>query len=209
MMKRVVLTFVVLLSFISSWSQTDEISKEQADKLNAVTIKLMDQKRYDDAIKTKERELVILKALNGETDSTYIKQLAFSAKLYYRNNQPEEAVKAIEQALSLYAVHVSNDDVFYAYFLDNLSLYQITLKEYAKAASNCRKALTIYEKLGRNDYDLAAILMHMAESSHYNGETTEAIKYEIRALNVIKKVCGEHSDEYIDELPYLQILSGC
>lgn len=94
-MKRVVLTFVVLLSFISSWSQTDEISKEQADKLNAVTIKLMDQKRYDDAIKTKERELVILKALNGETDSTYIKQLAFSAKLYYRNNQPEEAVKAL------------------------------------------------------------------------------------------------------------------
>lgn len=198
------MTFVVLLSFVSSWSQTDEISKEQADKLNAVTIKLMDQKRYDDAIKTKERELVILKALNGETDSTYIKQLAFSAKLYYRNNQPEEAVKAIEKALSLYAVHVSNDDVFYAYFLDNLSLYQITLKEYAKAASNCRKALTIYEKLGRNDYDLAAILMHMAESSHYNGETTEAIKYEIRALNVIKKVCGEHSDEYIGELPYLQ-----
>lgn len=94
-MKRVVLTFVVLLSFVSSWSQTDEISKEQADKLNAVTIKLMNQERYDDAIKTKERELVILKALNGETDSTYIKQLAFSAKLYYRNNQPEEAVKAL------------------------------------------------------------------------------------------------------------------
>lgn len=94
-MKRVVLTFVVLLSFISSWSQTDEISKEQADKLNAVTIKLMNQERYDDAIKTKERELVILKALSGETDSTYIKQLAFSAKLYYRNNQPEEAVKAL------------------------------------------------------------------------------------------------------------------
>ena len=63
MMKRTILTLVALLSLLSAWSQTDEISKEQADKLNAITIKLMDQKRYDDAIKAKERELVILKSL--------------------------------------------------------------------------------------------------------------------------------------------------
>ena len=83
-MKKVLLTFVALCCMVSAWSQTDEMTKEQADKLNSVTIKLMDQKRYEDAIKTKERELTILKTLYGETDSTYIIQLAFSAKLYYR-----------------------------------------------------------------------------------------------------------------------------
>ena len=45
--------------------------------------------------------------------------------------------------------------------------------------------------------------MHMAEASHYIDQTSEAIKYEIRALNIIKKICGEHSDEYLEELPYL------
>ncbi len=203
MMKRTILTLVALLSMVSTWSQTDEISKEQADKLNAITLKLMDQKRYDDAIKAKERELVILKSLYGETDSTYIKQFAFSAKLYYRNKQSAEAINVIEKAASLYAANVSNNDAMYAYYLDNLSLYQLSINDYVKAAENCRKALTIYEKLGRNDYDLAAILMHMAEASHYTDQTSEAIKYEIRALNIIKKICGEHSDEYLNELPYL------
>ena len=162
MMKKTILTLVALLSMLSAWSQTDEISKEQADKLNAITIKLMDQKRYDDAIKAKERELVILKSLYGETDSTYIKQFAFSAKLYYRNKQSAEAINVIEKAANLYATNVSNNDALYAYYLDNLSLYQLSVNDYVKAAENCRKALTIYEKLGRNDYDLAVILMHMA-----------------------------------------------
>lgn len=203
MMKKSILTLVALLGMVSAWSQTDEISKEQADKLNAITLKLMNQKRYDDAIKAKERELVILKSLYGETDSTYIKQYAFSAKLYYRNKQVAEAANVIEKAANLYAAHVSNSDAMYACYLDNLSLYQLSTNDYVKAAENCRKALAIYEKLGRNDFDLAVILMHMAEASHYIDQTPEAIKYEIRALNIIKKVYGEHSDEYLEELPFL------
>ena len=109
----------------------------------------------------------------------------------------------IEKAANLYATNVSNNDALYAYYLDNLSLYQLSVNDYVKAAENCRKALTIYEKLGRNDYDLAVILMHMAEASHYIDQTSEAIKYELRSLNIIKKICGEHSDEYLEELPYL------
>ena len=144
MMKKSILTLVALLGMVSAWSQTDEISKEQADKLNAITLKLMNQKRYDDAIKAKERELVILKSLYGETDSTYIKQYAFSAKLYYRNKQVAEAANVIEKAANLYAAHVSNSDAMYACYLDNLSLYQLSTNDYVKAAENCRKALTIY-----------------------------------------------------------------
>ena len=54
--------------FLSAWCQTDEFTRQQADKLDSVTVKLMNQKRYEDAIKTKERELAILKALYGEKD---------------------------------------------------------------------------------------------------------------------------------------------
>lgn len=54
-------------------AQNDEMTREQADKLDSITVKLMNQQRYDDAIKTKERELAILKTLYGETDSTYIR----------------------------------------------------------------------------------------------------------------------------------------
>lgn len=203
-MKKAILTLTAMLVFLTAWSQTDEMTRQQADKLDSLTIMLVNQERYEDAIKAKDRELTILKALYGEKDSTYIKELAVSAKLYYRNRQPEEAVNKIEKAAQLWAENVSNSDDQYAFYLDNLSLYQISIQEYEKAKENCRKALTIYEKLGRNDYDLAVILMHMAESSHYSGQTQDALIYELRSLNIIKDIYGKHSDEYIGELPYLQ-----
>lgn len=203
-MRRALLTLTTMLVFIAAWSQNDEMTRQQADKLDSLTIKLMNQERYEDAIKAKERELTILKALYGEKDSTYINELAFSAKLYYRNRQPREAANTIEKAAQLYAEHISNNNDKYAFYLDNLSLYQISINEYDKARENCRKALTIYEKLGRNDYDLAIILMHMAESSYYSGQEREALTFELRSLSILKSVCGQHSDEYIGELPFLQ-----
>lgn len=203
-MKKLFVTIAAIMMCLAAWAQNDEMTREQADKLDSVTIKLMNQKRYEDAIKTKERELTILKTLYGDKDSLYICQLAFSAKLYYRNNQAEEAAKIVEKAAQLYADNISHNNDLYAFYLDNLSLYQISIKEYSKAKENCRKALTIYEQLGKKNYDLAIILMHMAEASHYAGETQEAIKYELRSLNVIKSVYGRHSDEYIGELPFLQ-----
>ena len=70
MMKRILLTIAAMMPFLSAWCQTDEFTRQQADKLDSVTVKLMNQKRYEDAIKTKERELAILKALYGEKDTT-------------------------------------------------------------------------------------------------------------------------------------------
>lgn len=204
-MNKIFLTLTAMMMMcLTAWAQNDEMTREQADKLDSVTVKLMNQERYEDAIKTKERELTILKELYGDKDSTYIRQLAFSAKLYYRDKQPEKAAEIVEKAAQLYADNISNNNALYAFFLDNLSVYQTTIKEYSKAKENCRKALTIYEQLGKNDYDLAIILMHMAEASHYVGETQEAIKYELRSLNIISNVFGKHSNEYIGELPYLQ-----
>ena len=128
-MKRVLFTVAALVMGVVAWAQNDAMTREQADKLDSVTIKLMNQERYEDAIKTKERELAILKSLYGEKDTTYIKGLAFSAKLYYRNKQPKEAASAVEKALLLYADNISTNDELYAFYLDNLSLYLISTED--------------------------------------------------------------------------------
>lgn len=203
-MKRFIIVLVSLLSYSWAYGQNDEITQEQASKLNSLTTKLVNQGRYEDAIKSKERELAILKVLYGEKDSLYIKELAYSAKLYYRNTQPEEAEKTIDQALRLYSEYISDKDALYAIFLDNLSLYQSSLKKYDEAFVNSKKALALFESLGIDDYDLAVVLMHLAEASHYKGLKQEALKYEIRSLIITKKTLGEHSDEYIEELSFLK-----
>lgn len=179
-MKRVFLTVVAVMMGMMAWAQNDPVTREQADKLDSVTLKLMNQERYADAIKAKERELAILKSLYGEKDTTYIKGLAFSAKLYYRDKQPKQAADIVEKALKLYAENISTSDELYAFYLDNLSMYQISTEEYGKAKENCRKALTIYEQQGKKNYDMAIMLMRMAEICHYNGDNQEAIKYELR-----------------------------
>ncbi len=63
--------------------------------------------------------------------------------------------------------------------------------------------MAIYETFGRHDNDLAIILFHLAENCYYTGNTAEAIKHEIRALNIFKSLYGEHSSEYVNELSYL------
>ena len=75
-MKRFIIVLVSLLSFSWAFAQNDEITQEQASKLNSLTTKLVNQGRFEDAIKSKERELAILKVLYGEKDSLYIKELA-------------------------------------------------------------------------------------------------------------------------------------
>ena len=80
----------------------------------------------------------------------------------------------------------------------------MSLKKYDEAFTNSKKALEIYDSLKIDNYDLAVVLMHLAETSHYKGLKQDALKYEIRSLIIIKKTLGEHSDEYINELPYLK-----
>ena len=205
-MKKVLLSLVLmsLLSFTSVFAQNEVRTQQQADELNALSFKLAKQGRYEDAIKSKQLELAILKTLYGEKDSSYIKELGYKAKLYYRNSQPEEAEKTIVQVLKLYAESISERDTLYATYLDNLSVYQMSLKKYDEAFTNGKKALEIYDSLRIDNYDLAVVLMHLAEASHYKGLKQEALKYETRSLIVIKKTLGEHSDEYINELPYLK-----
>ena len=58
-MKRVLFTVAALVMGVVAWAQNDAMTREQADKLDSVTIKLMNQERYEDAIKTKERELAL------------------------------------------------------------------------------------------------------------------------------------------------------
>jgi hypothetical protein len=51
---------------------------------------------------------------------------------------------------------------------------------------------------------MSVILLHAAELSHFCGDNATAIARELRALNIIRRENGEHSNEYIDEADYLR-----
>ena len=203
-MKKILVYLFLCFAPLSAWSQDTPATQEEADKLDSLVLKLMNYKRYDDALTAKLREVDILKQLRGEKDSAYLCNKAFLGKIYYRLRKAEEAAKITTEAAEEYGKHVSNKDENYAFYLDNASIYWASINEFAKAKELSRRSLTVYEQLGRQDFDLANILIHMAENCDGNGQPQEAIKYDLLALNLLKKITGEHSDNYIEELGYLQ-----
>lgn len=203
-MKKILVYLFLCFAPLSAWSQDTPATQEEADKLDSLVLKLMNYKRYDDALTAKLREVDILKQLRGEKDSAYLCNKAFLGKIYYRLRKVEEAAKITTEAAEEYGEHVSNKDENYAFYLDNASIYWASINEFAKAKELSRRSLTVYEQLGKQDFDLANILIHMAENCDGNGQPQEAIKYDLLALNLLKKITGEHSDNYIEELGYLQ-----
>lgn len=202
-MKKILVYLLLCLAPLSIWGQDTSATQEEADKLDSLVVKLMNYKRYDDALTAKQREVEILKQLHGEKDSVYLRNKAFLGKIYYRLGKAEEAAKITTEAAEEYGEYVSNNDDYYAFFLDNASIYWASANQFSKATELSRRSLTVYEQLGKQDFDLANILIHTAENCDGNGQPQEAIKYDLRALNLLKKTSGEHSDNYILELSYL------
>ena len=203
-MKKIIVCLLLCFTQLSIWGQDTPATQEEADKLDSLVLKLMNYKRYDDALTAKQREVEILKQLRGEKDSVYLRNKAFLGKIYYRLGKAEEAAKITTEAAEEYGECVSNKDDYYAFFLDNASIYWASVNQFSKAAELSRRSLTVYEQLGRQDFDLANILIHIAENYDGNGQPQEAIKYDLRALHLLKNIVGEHSDHYIKELGYLQ-----
>ena len=211
-MKKTLFTLILAVSaLLPALSQEkDEVKVDEsqctqafANKLDTMAFKLYLQSDFAKATELKSKELAILKKIKGEKDSTYINGLIFLAKYHMKNEQPEKALSTAQMAADLYGKYLNQTDNNYAFVLDNLALYQNSCKQYATAEANSKKALDIYDKLGKNDQDLAVILMHVAENSFYNNNFADAVKYELRGLSVLKTLHGEHSKEYLEEIPYL------
>ena len=156
-MKKLVLKkmMIVLVSMFYFSPISAQVSQQQADKLDSLITKLVNQERYSDAIDTQKKRLDILKELHGETDTTYIEGLVFLGKYYARNQQLDEAIKTLRKATSLYEENISSSDGDFAYYLDNLAFYLSAAQQTEEAELIGRRALSIYEKKGKLDEHLA------------------------------------------------------
>lgn len=201
-MKKICLLTVILLAIMLQ-TVSAQVSLQQAEKLDTLVSKLLNQDRYADAIDIQKQRLDILKQNLGESDSTYISEMVFLGKYYARNKQFDEAIKTLRKATELCEQHFGPSNSNLACYLDNLAFYLAASNQDEEAELIGKRALDIYEKKGKSDDHLAAILMHLAESCHENKHFQEAIQYELRSLNILRKLYGEHSEEYLGELPYM------
>lgn len=204
-MKKILFACFLCLAAMSAQGQAKTYTPEEADKLDTLARRMMTQERYQEAINVVTRHLEALKQLRGESDSAYIMQMNNLGRSYYHNNQPEEAVRVMRQCVRLMEKYRSKDYANYAFVLDNAELFLGATGQSKEAEALGRKALAAYEKVGGNDQHMASILIHLAENCSANGHHKDAVGYQLRAMAILRTLWGEHSEEYIAELPYLQL----
>ena len=201
-MKQVLKFILVLLLLPLSVSAQD---KQAILKMDTMVIKLYQKENYQKCLEVLDKQQTLVSKLLGEQDTAYFQNLRLKARCQYRLKDYQGAVKSAQDAVDNWKKYHDTEKRDYPLALDNLAMYlsagptpdSISALKYAK------EALQRYEKYMVNDYDLAVILLHVAEYSNVTGNPSDAVKYELRGLNIFKEIFGEHSDEYIGELAYL------
>jgi tetratricopeptide (TPR) repeat protein len=193
---------MLLVGGTTANSQT--MDERQAAKMDSMAVALFKGGNFKKSIELMNKWLADRLQTKGEQDSLYIQRTALLAKAYFRDQQTDQAIGSIDKAINLYGKYKSDKDTLYAFYLDNKALYLNAKEDYKAALPLVRKALDIYEPLHRRDYDTATILIHMAEACHFNDLHQDAIRYELRGLDIYKELFGEASEPYVSELNYLK-----
>ena len=193
---------MLLTGFMPVSAQT--MDERQAAKMDSMAVALFKGGNFKKSIELMNKWLADRLQTKGEQDSLYIQRTALLAKAYFRDQQTDQAIGSIDKAINLYGKYKSDKDTLYAFYLDNKALYLNAKEDYKAALPLVRKALDIYEPLHRRDYDMAMILIHMAEACHFNNLHQDAIRYELRGLDIYKELFGEASEPYVSELNYLK-----
>lgn len=146
-------------------------------------------------------------AQQPEADSLRVRANWLMSKSYYRDKKPAQAAQAIDRAIGIMAKNGQMNDLNYAFYLDNSSMYHASARDYETAVKRSAQAIQALGKFPDMavSSDMATTLFHQAENYYYTKKTADAIAAERSALDVMEKLKGLHSKEYIGELPYLEM----
>ena len=195
---------MMLLLMGGTAANAQTMNEKQAAKMDSMAVALFKNGNFKKSIELMNKWLDDRLQAKGEQDSLYMLRTALLAKAYFRDQQIDQAIGSIDKAINLYGKYKSDKDTLYAFYLDNKALYLNAKKDYKAALPLVRKALDIYEPLHKRDFDMAMILIHMAEACHYNDLHQDAIRYELRGLDLYKELFGEETETYLEELSYLK-----
>lgn len=203
-MKNFIITAMMLLLMGGTAANAQTMNEKQAAKMDSMAVALFKNGNFKKSIELMNKWLADRLQAKGEQDSLYIQRTGLLAKAYFRDEQTDQAISSIDKAINLYGKYKSDNDTLYAFYLDNKALYLNAKKDYEAALPLVRKALDIYEPLHKRDFDMAMILIHMAEACHFNDLHQDAIRYELRGLDLYKELFGEETETYLSELNYLK-----
>jgi tetratricopeptide (TPR) repeat protein len=180
------------------------MNREYAMKADSLGRKILAEKgSYSTGIELFMRSATIYKRLGGETDPDYSNAMALLAKCYMRNDQLQDAINVLCLLSDIYKKNEPASEQ-HAIILDNLSLYYAMADNPSMALEKSKEVMRICDQIELSKQDLLYVLVHAAENYATMKEYTEAIRIQLRALDIAHQLYGRGSEKYIGELQYLQ-----
>ncbi len=204
-MKKSLFSLLLCAFAMSATAQTTPTIDELTDSL----LSLYKEAQYTSAINlADEIEAQLDTATRADKDSLFCTLQVFKGKSYYRKNQSQKAIDALDRGIQRWESKIGKKGDQYAFMLDNQGLYYISVGDSVSSQKGLQRTLQALNVI--NDIpdkavssDMQGVLCHIAEAYSDVKMPKDAIVYEIRCLNICEKLNGKHSEEYINELPYL------
>jgi len=168
---------------------------------------------YDDAIFCFQEALRILKSNDMKTnnddqisDASQISDLHFNiGNLYIKKGKSDISLNNFRIALSLESNLAKILKIF-----DKMSKIYVTTEKYDDAILCCEECLRMKRKVldnGKEDEDVAKILLGMAGALDGKGEYDKTIEILLSAYEIIKQIYGETNEEVSDILYNIGIIN--
>ena len=146
-MKKIFVLCALMCS-LSSYSQN--VNNPEIHKMDSIARSYYNEEQYASAVHTYEELQKLLKADFTEGDSLIIDNYVKQARCYYRLKMFDKSVEIAKNVVELHKKYHGTDNNLYAFYLDNLSLYQGSANDYENALKNSQEAEAIYPHARRH-----------------------------------------------------------
>ena len=167
----------------STASQSVDVA--EANRLNAMVVKLYGERRYDEALPVAKRALELFEKAFGKDDSTVVSAVLNLAEVQYARTKYYESKDLFERALESYERKFGPDDLRVAKVLARLALNNYSLRRPHETEKLYRQALAIKEKvLGPDHREVAQSIYELAEYYQFEGDYEKAEPLYQRLLEI-------------------------
>lgn len=198
-MKRIILLITSLLVGYAAFAQADDYEAQYQEAVSVI-MEGNNATAYSmlrDCQKKMEADAVIA------DDKVYSNVLMMQARCLSRLGKTQEAIETAQRTIDYYGEHQSKSDIAYARYVDNISLYYLMVENLDEADVRNSQAVELFAAIPEARNDLAIALTRKAEIQMTKGNTDAAIKIELSAMQMLKELKGQHSNEYLGEMQFL------
>lgn len=197
------LSLLFILSFQSTslghHQQKTATSNELAEAaaLNETAVKLINEKKYAEALPLTMRALEIQERLLPADDERIELSLKQLGDIQFATNDLNAAKDTYNRLLQKQVLRLGTDDLPLAATFDRLAVIYFRENSDRDAQNASTRALTIREaKLGPNHPDVAQNLFGLAEQLRMRGNANSALPFYLRTLSIYAEHSGIKSPEF-------------